>query len=354
MNNLLKLCISFLALFSVAHAEPFRRAEPGHVWSFPRDHGRHSDFQTEWWYYTGQLFDSERDIFQARPRYGFQLTFFRRATSVDGKSKDQFMAHAVVADLRKGKTLWSSRLGGAELGLSGASQSFLRVWSGDWTIDTIGADQFLRFSVTDKDEEISVRLNVRDIQAPWLQGQNGWSQKANCSGCASQYYSLPRLPIVGEVIRGESSETLRGLGWMDHEFMTNSLADTQVGWDWMGLMLKDGRSLMVYRLRREDGSLDFAAGAIRSTDGEKVLRQGDFSITPLKTWKSSTSKAEYPIAWRVEVPSEGIQVVLTARVADCELGEANQTRYWEGPVASEGEDVLGYLEMTGYSGRVKF
>jgi predicted secreted hydrolase len=141
---------------------------------------------------------------------------------------------------------------------------------------------------------------------------------------------------------------------MDHEFMTNVLADTQVGWDWMGLMLKDGRSVMVYRLRRDDGSVDFAAGAVSSKDGERILNIGEFSMTPLATWRSPTSKAEYPIRWRLEVPSEGIKVDLAARVADSELGEVSQTRYWEGPVASEGEDVLGYLEMTGYSGRVRF
>lgn len=354
MNKLIALCILFLGFSSLANAEPFKRAEPGYAWSFPRDHGKHSDFQTEWWYYTGQLFESEADIFQATPRYGFQLTFFRRASLVDGNPKDQFMAHAVVTDLTKGKTFWSSRVGGSELGLSGARGASLGVWSGDWTVDTIGGEQFLRFNVMGDGEMYSLRLSIKDAKSPWLQGQKGWSQKANCLGCASQYYSQPRLPVTAEMTKGESSQTLHGLAWMDHEFMTNVLADTQVGWDWMGLMLKDGRSVMVYRLRRDDGTVDFAAGAVSSKDGERTLTRGDFSMTPLATRRSPSSKAEYPIQWRLEVPSEGIKVDLAARVADSELGEANQTRYWEGPVASEREDVLGYLEMTGYSGRVRF
>ncbi len=354
MNKLFVFCAFFLGFSSLVHAEPFRRAEPGYEWSFPRDHGKHADFQTEWWYYTGQLFDSESDIFQAKPRYGFQLTFFRRASLVDGKPRDQFMAHAVVTDLEKGKTFWNSRVGGGELGLSGAKQSILNVWSGDWTVDTIDGKQFLRFNVAGDDQTYSLRMMIQGTQAPWLQGQKGWSAKAECSGCASQYYSQPRLAVTADMITGESSKTLRGLAWMDHEFMTNSLSDKQVGWDWMGLMFKDGRSVMVYRLRRADGSIDFAAGSIRSKDGERSLKRSEFSMTPRAIWRSPTSKAEYPIGWKLQVPSEGIQVDLVARVADSELGEPTQTRYWEGPVASESEEVIGYLEMTGYSGRVKF
>jgi predicted secreted hydrolase len=354
MNKLLLVCAFVLSAAPIAHAQPLRRAEPGYEWSFPRDHGRHSDFQTEWWYYTGQLFNAEGDIFHAKPRYGFQLTFFRRGGLVDGKPKDQFMAHAVVTDIEKGKTFWNSRVGGGELGLSGAKQSLLNVWSGDWTVDTIGTDQFLRFNVTGEGEAYSLRVRIQETQAPWLQGQKGWSKKAECSGCASQYYSNPRLSVTAEVIRGESSQTLRGLAWMDHEFMTNSLSGAQVGWDWMGLMLKDGRSVMVYRLRREDGSVDYAAGSVRSKDGDRILEQREFSMTPRGTWRSPTSKATYPITWRLEVPSEGIRVDLMARVPDSELGERSQTLYWEGSVASESEEVIGYLEMTGYGGRVSF
>lgn len=355
MNRLLKLFCVFLVLSAtVGVAESFRRADMGYKWSFPRDHGRHSDFQTEWWYYTGQLFESEADIFKSKPRYGFQLTFFRRAALVDGSGRDQFMAHAVITDMRLGKTFFSSRVGGAELGLAGASGSSLRVWSGDWSAESIGDDQILRFDVPGQDGEYTVRVSIRELASPWLQGDKGWSRKATCDGCASNYYSLPHLQMTAEVIRNDTRETLRGLGWMDHEFMTNSLAENQVGWDWMGLMLKDGRSLTVYRLRREDGSVDFAAGSLRSRQGERALSHDEFSMKPIATWKSPSSKAAYPIAWRVAVPSEGIGVELSARVQDSELGDARQTQYWEGPVASEGEDVVGYLEMTGYSGRIKF
>ena len=330
------------------------RAERGYSWSFPRDHGRHPSFQTEWWYYTGQLYDAEDEIFRSTPRFGFQLTFFRRSTLIDGKPHDQMLAHAAVTDLRRKKTFSTARVGGAEVGLAGASQSFLRVWSGDWTAESVGTDQMLRFSVPTDDGDYLLRLIIRDASLPWLQGEKGWSQKANCSGCASQYYSLPRLAVSADVLYGEARVTLKGIGWMDHEFMTNSLSDAQVGWDWMGLMLPDGRSVMVYRLRRQDGSVDFSAGSVRSKDGEKPLAGSDFTMTPLENWSSPTGKGVYPIRWRLDIPSEGIQKIIDARVRDSEIGNEGAMRYWEGPVASQDEALIGYLEMTGYDERVKF
>ena len=49
----------------------FQPALPGYEFSFPRDHGTHDEYRTEWWYYTGHL---ETDDGK---RYGFELTFFR-------------------------------------------------------------------------------------------------------------------------------------------------------------------------------------------------------------------------------------------------------------------------------------
>jgi predicted secreted hydrolase len=148
---------------------------------------------------------------------------------------------------------------------------------------------------------------------------------------------------------------------MDHEFMTNSLSESQVGWDWMGLMLQDGRSVMLFRLRDKQGQANFASGTVRSGEESRVLQQADFTLTPLSTWRSAKTGAEYPVEWRVVVPSAGINTVIKARVNPSELGDDSErksseknsaVRYWEGPVASSDESVLGYLEMTGYAGKV--
>lgn len=50
----------------------FTRADGSHIWDFPADFGPHPDYQTEWWYYRGNLQTQEGH------RFGYQLTFFRR------------------------------------------------------------------------------------------------------------------------------------------------------------------------------------------------------------------------------------------------------------------------------------
>jgi predicted secreted hydrolase len=357
-------CVLLLSALVLAHsqaqAEGFTRASAGYTWSFPADHGRHERYETEWWYYTGQLYEGDAAPFRDKPLYGFQLTFFRKGIRENGTLRNEFMAHAAVTDIAQGKTVFSSRIGGGALGLAGVSTGSLRAWSGDWSVDHIGNQLVLRFSVRDaqasKDRNVSIL--IKEIPAPWLHGAQGLSAKGRCEGCASMYYSLPELQLAARMAENEQERELHGIGWMDHEFMTQSLSSSQVGWDWMGLMLKDGRSVMLFRLRDKAGKTDFASGSVRAQAGGRSLAPGDFSLTPLATWDSKQSGGRYPIEWRLTIPSEAIDVVVRARVNESELGgeqksESKDTvRYWEGPVASSDESVLGYLEMTGYAGNV--
>ena len=343
------------ASYAQASDPPFRYAQPGYQWSFPKDHGPHDGFQTEWWYYTGHLWAEGKEPFRDPPLYGFQLTFFRRQEEPLKPASTEFLAHAALTDLSTGETRFATRKGGALLGAAGASRQTLEVWSGDWLAEVIGDTHVLRFS-PGKGEGADVRLLGVAGGAPWLQGDAGFSKKGACKECASHYYSLARIPFKGE-IRGDSTITsVSGLGWMDHEFMSNTLAPDQVGWDWMGLMLKDGRSLTVFRLRKADGSASFVSASLLA-DGKVESFSGDLvTLTATREWISPSSKGRYPLSWRIEIPSRGLDLSVNARVSSCEIGEGNtdlEPRYWEGPVASQDESVIGYLEMTGYAGRVK-
>jgi predicted secreted hydrolase len=143
---------------------------------------------------------------------------------------------------------------------------------------------------------------------------------------------------------------------MDHEFMSNTLAPDQVGWDWMGLMLSDGRNLTVFRLRTAEGGSSYASASIQGEGISATVRGGEITLTPSKEWLSPRTGARYPLEWRVQVPSHGIDLVVKARVPGCEVGDGAselEPHYWEGPVAADGEKAIGYLEMTGYAGRVR-
>lgn len=332
----------------------FQRARPGYSWSFPMDHGPHHQFQTEWWYYTGHLYREGTEPFRDPPAYGFQLTFFRRAETPDGQSQSEFLAHAAVTDIATGITTFASRKGGALLGAAGATVSTLEVWSGDWLAELVGDTHVLRFSPT-RGGATSVRLLGTAAGGPWLQGEGGFSRKGTCDTCASHYYSIPRIRISGEVRDGTKIMPVTGLAWMDHEFMSNTLSADQVGWDWMGLMLKDGRNLTVFRLRSADGGTSYASATVQR-DGESAVVKGeDLTLTPGKVWVSPRTGARYPLEWRVQIPGHGIDLVVKARAQMCEVGEgASEVEpvYWEGPVAADDERVIGYLEMTGYVGKV--
>lgn len=333
----------------------FRHAQPNYTFEFPRDHASHQGFQTEWWYYTGQLYDADAEPFRDPPRYGFQLTFFRRQESSAPEAMSEYLAHAALTDLATGVTHVRSRKGGALLGAAGSSRHTLEVWSGEWLAEAIAGSHILRFSPVNGGE-LQVRLSGIPDGPPWLQGANGYSRKGTCESCASHYYSLARIPFKGEVRTSAGVTPVHGLGWMDHEFMSNTLSPDQVGWDWMGLMFKDGRSLTVFRLRNAEGGTSFASASILKEGRSQSVPQEGIILTPSDEWTSPSTRGRYPLAWRIQIPSQGIDTTVRARTPTCELGEGAsdlEPRYWEGPVASADEGVVGYLEMTGYVGKVR-
>ena len=121
-----------------------------------------------------------------------------------------------------------------------------------------------------------------------LHGQNGLSQKGEGEGRASYYYSLTRMQTDGELTIDGKKEKVRGLTWMDHEFGSNQLRDDQVGWDWFSIQLDNQTELMLYLMRRKDGSVDpYSSGTLVSADGaSKNLALKDFRIEVLERWKS--------------------------------------------------------------------
>ena len=97
----------FLTLPALAVGAPvaaqvdYPRVEPRSL-SFPRDHGAHPAFRTEWWYITGWVSDD------ARRDYGVQVTFFRNRPGVAEGSASAFAArqpHHLGGDLRRGRQL---------------------------------------------------------------------------------------------------------------------------------------------------------------------------------------------------------------------------------------------------------
>ncbi len=275
------------------------------------------------------------------------------------------MAHFALSDIGAKKFTFRERINrgiAGNAGVSGygdkagAATDRFQVWNEDWKVE--GDEKNHVIQVNDRGTQL--RLGLRSMKAPVLHGQNGLSQKGEGEGRASYYYSLTRMETDGELTIDGKSEKVRGLTWMDHEFGSNQLRDDQVGWDWFSIQLDNQTELMLYLMRRKDGSVDpYSSGTLVSADGaSKNLSLKDYRIEVLQRWKSPTSGATYPMKWKVTIPSEAIELEITPAFPEQELITNRSTRvtYWEGAVqirgTARGKPVggNGYVEMTGICG----
>jgi len=333
----------------------YKTALPGYRYEFPRDHFNHPDYQTEWWYTTGNLVAADGHY------YGFELTFFRQGVDRDpGKTEpwdiqDLYLAHLALSDLDGGKFCHSERTNRAGPGLAGIDAKQKRIWNGNWEIRWNGEEETLNV----EDEKFSLSFSLHSEKPPVIHGENGVSQKAEGVERASHYISLTRLLTKGTIVMAGKSVEVHGTSWMDHEFFTHSMDSAQVGWDWLSVQLGDNTELMLYQFRRKDGSTDpFSSGTYVDAQGKSVhLTAADFRLVPTgETWTSGITGAKYPVAWNMEIPRLGLKLAATTRLKSQELagGSKIAPSYWEGAIAivgtRDGASVrgVGYLEMTGY------
>ena len=238
------------------------------------------------------------------------------------------------------------------LDLAGARATPWRVWLRDWSVEGDLDAGNVRLRAQDGDLELDLAL--RSTSALVKQGERGLSRKGAAPGNASHYYSIPRMRSEGTLaLRGER-RAVSGESWFDREWSTSALEEGQVGWDWFALRLDDGSELMLYRMRRSDGSLDPFSSAMFTRSGlePRALGSSEFTLRETARWTSPSSGASYPSRWTIEVPALGLACEVEPLVADCELRVA--VRYWEGAVRVSGTldaraiSGRGFVELTGY------
>jgi predicted secreted hydrolase len=355
VGSLLIIAAAFtLSLSTFVHAADadFQRALHPREWSFPRDHGRHGGFRTEWWYFTGNLRDS------AGHPFGFQLTFFRNAISPQSTTRpspwamnDLYFAHAAISDLGDSQFVFKDRLERGRPGLAWSSDKTLEVSLLDWSAKLENGSIHLHAA----EAAFAIDLTCSEGRGPILQGPGGVNRKGREPGQASYYYSMTRLKTVGSLTLNGKTYHAQGLSWMDHEFSSNSLSPDQTGWDWMGLQLSDGSDLMIYRIRNKAGGADYLSGTHITPDGQAhYLSATDISMEGSHPWTSPSSGGVYPQEW--ELKCTGLpDLIVKSAMPGQELITSASTKvtYFEG--AANVTDINGkpagegYLEMTGYS-----
>lgn len=336
----------------------YARAFQPRAFVFPEDHGSHPEFRTEWWYFTGNVFGG------GERHYGFEVTFFRvalAATAPDSPSAwatNQFwMAHFALTDTANGRFHAAERLTRGALGLAGASQAPFRVWVEDWQVEGRADPGAESFRLRARGEDAAIDLQLESLKSAVAQGDRGLDAKGPEPGNASYYYSLPRLAVSGSVRVGEAGagvDEVEGLAWMDREWATSALSEGVAGWDWFALQLSDGRDLMYYRLRGDDGLASAeSGGTLVGADGEVLrLERSDVVLEAVDYWTSPLSNVRYPVQWRLAVPGEQLDLSIVPYIANQEVDLS--VRYWEGAVrvsgTAEGRPIggNGYLELAGY------
>lgn len=364
--------ISFLIIFpllgiSAVFAEPssvglheFAHARPGYVYVFPRDHGSHEQFQTEWWYFTGHLSSTNGR------RFGYELTFFRRGSdSPDAWSNPSawamrhlYFAHFALTDEANEQFRFAEKLSRAGIKKAGAEADRLNVWIDRWSVKTVAPDH-RQFHLQAQAEDFSIDLTLESSKPPVTHGTDGVSRKGQRPEDTSHYYSLTRLQTAGSMVVQGTPLAVNGVSWMDHEFGSADLSEGLVGWDWFSLQLENEYDIMAYGLRRADGTFDPASSGtlVRPNGSSTSLSLEEINVTAQGHWTSPVSGARYPNQWALSIPSEKVKLNISPRMANQELVTRRSTgvTYWEGAVDVtglwKGEYIhgQGYVELTGYA-----
>jgi len=332
----------------------------------PRDHGSHPETAVEWWYLTGLLGAAGG----GPPSHGFQLTFFRvRRAEAQHQSgsfapRQLLLAHAALSELAAGRLRHDQRLARQGFSHASAAEADTALRLGAWRLQrSVAPDTGLsRFAarLDSAQAGFALDLQLSAVQPPLLQGEQGLSRKGPGAAQFSHYITEPQLQASGRLRLDARELQVSGRAWLDHEWsdaLLGSGADAAVGWDWLGINLHDGGALTLFQLRRADGSRLWAGGSWRRADGShSELPAAELGFQAGRRWRSAVSQAEYPVEWTLQTPLGRLSLRALFDAQEVDARRSTGMLYWEGAARladAQGRELgLGYLEMTGYRGRV--
>jgi predicted secreted hydrolase len=341
-----------LAAAAPAPAVRWPQVRPGVPLAFPRDHGAHPGFRTEWWYATGWLKTA------AGQDLGFQVTFFRVRPGLGEDNPSAFaprqilFAHAALSDPAAGRLRHGQRIARAGFGLAAAAVGDAALVIDDWRLQRRADGAWTTRAGAG---EFDLDLIMTPRQPLLVQGDGGYSRKGPDPASASHYYSIPQLRVSGHIVRDGRREAVTGIAWLDREWSSALLDARATGWDWLGLNMDDGGALTLFQVRGPAGRPVWAGGSFRSAAGVRtVLAPADVRFLPGRSWRSRRSGTLWPVApvLMVRLPGGWRRLPVTPLFPDQELDSRPAgPLYWEGAVRVPGG--RGYLELTGYGERLR-
>jgi predicted secreted hydrolase len=314
---------------------------------FPADHGPHPDYRIEWWYLTATLTGPDnRD-------YGAQWTLFRTALapgsatapSEGWQSSQLWMGHAGLTTDTAHHS--AERLARGGIGQAGATPDPFSAWIDDWAMVSTapdGADALDALNLTARGQDFSYDLSLTATGPLIFHGDAGYSVKS-AEGQASYYYSQPFYTVTGTIALPGGDIPVTGTAWLDREWSSQPLSETQDGWDWFSLQFGDGARMMGFGLRDRSGAVYTSATWIAPDGTTTAYPDGALRLTPLAF--AAVQGRQVPVQWQVELPARGLDIETVPLNPQSWMDVSFS--YWEGPLRFAGSHVgRGYLEMTGY------
>ena len=356
LRLLLGIMIAMLALTSASSGQGFaglgeqidgfEDVNPDTVLKFPEDHGAHEGFRIEWWYVTANFTDVET----GEP-FGAQWTLFRTALqpndgaapSTDWSSPQVYMAHAALTS--GDKHVFAERFARGGGGHAGVTATPFEAYIDDWRFASVSEDGSLStVRLQARDDDFRMDFELTADRPVILHGENGYSVKAE-SGEASHYYSQPFFNLTGAIVIDGEERSVVGAAWMDREWSSRLLRESQSGWDWFSLHFANGEKAMLFQLRDDVGD-PFYAGTWISKNGDAApIRKNAIRLDPVRTVR--IRKKRVPVEWRIRIDDRNVDI--RTRPVNAHSWMATSFPYWEGPISFEGTNTgVGYLEMTGY------
>jgi len=148
------------------------------------------------------------------------------------------------------------------------------------------------------------------------------------------------------IINGVAHQ-VSGKGWIDREWSSQFLLDSQQGWDWFALRLNDATSLVLFQLRdSKTGKASYSHARLMQREGSGIaIKQQDISLTVTK--KTEIDGRDYPTEWQIKIPTQQIKLTVSALNPNAKMPLS--VPYWEGPIVIKGSHSgSGYMELTGY------
>ena len=165
---------SFFLLMSsqFSNSDEFKKATPGRALTFPGDHGKHPNFETEWWYFTGNLVSKNHE-------WGTQLTFFRRGLFKKPAKKgstwrvrDLYPAHFALTDFTDNKFFHTQIISREGQDCQDRANDSLNVHVKNWSASQEGEKILLKA----REERVFNRFDAHSRET----GSLAWRQGFQC------------------------------------------------------------------------------------------------------------------------------------------------------------------------------